>query len=327
MNKKILALSLLLVLAAAYITSVSIVKAQGNGEWIKHYTVTDESTGKVIIDKDFTTGATTGSGEILENEELKVTVTIPFTINNPSAILTLGTSMAHSSLQQNMYWQVESTNYTIGAFDPNSRSITFAENGGTLVIDCYGQVQTSGVQETAPNGVTLDIPRPIYLIMLQDPTGAMIDYVQLNVTDANIDNYLTQLSQSEAQLASYQSSGIDPGYIALYASVIAESQTLEGQGFATSATSVLKGLYVSSPPPSATSQALFLPVAGVLAAVAVVFAFLFLRIRGRISYFQLVVEEQIKDLEGLTLRASKIDRTMSSSLDSIKDRLMRLVGA
>jgi hypothetical protein len=49
-------------------------------------------------------------------------------------------------------------------------------------------------------------------------------------------------------------------------------------------------------------------------------------VRGKASYFQLVVEDQIKDLEGLTLRISKIDRASSSSLESVKDRLKRLVG-
>ena len=73
-------------------------------------------------------------------------------------------------------------------------------------------------------------------------------------------------------------------------------------------------------------QALFIPVAVVLAAVAVVFAFLFLRIRGKVSYFQLVVEDQIKDLEGLSMRISRIDRAASSNLESVKDRLKRLVG-
>ena len=72
---------------------------------------------------------------------------------------------------------------------------------------------------------------------------------------------------------------------------------------------MLNGLNVNAPP-SATSQALFLPVAGVLAVVAAIFAFLFIRIRGKVSYFQLVVEDQIKDLEGLTMRASKIDQNI-----------------
>jgi hypothetical protein len=56
-------------------------------------------------------------------------------------------------------------------------------------------------------------------------------------------------------------------------------------------------------------EALFLPIVGATAAIAVIFVVLFMRNRGKLSYFQLVVEDQIKDLEGLTLRASKIDRT------------------
>ena len=326
LNKKILALSLLLVLTAVYVTSASTAKAVGNGEWITRYTVTDQNTGKVVLNKDFQAGTTSGNGELLEGEELKVVVTINIAVNNPSAVLRLGTSMQHSGLQQNMYWQTESMNYSIGSFDPNQRSITFSENAGTLVIDCYGQVPSGRVQETAPNGVTLDIPRPLSLVMLQDPTGTILDQVQLNITDAVIDQYLNLLSQKEASLESLQSSGVDPGFIAIYTNVINASQVLESQGFASTGISMLNGLNVATPP-SATMQGLFLPVAGVLAAVAVVFAFMFLRIRGKISYFQLVVEEQIKDLEGLTLRASKIDRTMSSSLDSVKERLMRLVGA
>jgi hypothetical protein len=60
--------------------------------------------------------------------------------------------------------------------------------------------------------------------------------------------------------------------------------------------------------------------------LVVVAGFLFLRARGKVKYVLLVLEDQIKDLEGLTLRASKLDRTIASSLDSVKDRLKSLVG-
>ena len=89
---------------------------------------------------------------------------------------------------------------------------------------------------------------------------------------------------------------------------------------------MLNGLNVANEPMSSTTQALFIPVIVVLAALAVVFVVMFLRVRGKVSYFQLVVEDQIKDLEGLTIRASKIDRAMSANLESVKDRLKRLVG-
>jgi hypothetical protein len=89
---------------------------------------------------------------------------------------------------------------------------------------------------------------------------------------------------------------------------------------------MLNDLNSANAPPSSTAQALFIPLIAVVAVVAVLFAFLWFRVRGKVSYFQLVVEDQIKDLEGMTLRISKIDRAMSANLESVKDRLKRLVG-
>ena len=327
MNKKILALSLLLVLTAMYITSVSTVKAQavGTGQWITNYKIVDASTHEIILNKDFQAGTTSGSGQIFEGEELEVTVTINIAVSNPSTELTLGTSMQHSALQSNMYWELGSTNYSLGNFNPNQRSISFPQNQGTLEISCFGLTQTGVVEKQAPVGITLNVPTPLLLILLQDPAGNILDEVTPNIINAQIADYLNNLSQRESSLKSLQNSGVDSGFTDIYANVINESEALNSQGFTAGAISMLNGLNVSAPP-SATSQALFLPVAGVLAVVAVVFVVMFLRVRGKISYLQLVVEDQIKDLEGLTLRASKIDRTMSSNLESVKDRLKRLVG-
>ena len=44
--------------------------------------------------------------------------------------------------------------------------------------------------------------------------------------------------------------------------------------------------------------------------MAVIAVFLFMKARGRSSYYSLVVEDQIKDLEGLTMRA-RVDRFLS----------------
>jgi hypothetical protein len=53
---------------------------------------------------------------------------------------------------------------------------------------------------------------------------------------------------------------------------------------------------------------------------------MFLRGRGKIQYVTMVLEDQIRDLEGLTLRASRVDRSISTSLESVKDRLKSVVG-
>ncbi len=327
LNKKILALSLLLVLTIVCIASVSNVKAQTNtttGQWITQYTIADANTHSVILQKD-QTGTITSSGYISEGAELEVTATINIAVNNPSSDLTLGTSMQHSGLQGNYYWEAQSTNYSLGTFDPNQRSFSFPQTQGTLVISCFGQIPTGKVEQPGPNGITLHIPTPFNLVTLSDPSGSVLDQVSVNITDSVINQYQVLLNTKEASLKNLQSSGVDPGFISIYQSVITASQAMEGQGFADAAITMLNGLNVTSPP-SAGTQALFLPVAGVLAALAAVFAFLFFRVRGKVSYFQLVVEDQIKDLEGLTLRVSKIDRTVSSNLESVKDRLKRLVG-
>lgn len=330
MNKKILALSLLIVLMSIYLTSISVsqVKAQTTTTqsdiWITQFTIADASTGATILTQNTVTGASSGNGQISQNEELEVTATIDVPVSGPGD-LSLGTSMLHSALQSNMYWQLDTQSYSLGSFNPNSASISFPETAGTFQISCYGLIPNNIVQQQAPNGIILDIPTPISLVMLKDPSGNILDQIKENVTDANIDNYLNLLSQKQASLKSLQSSGVDPGYISIYSSVISSSEALEGQGFASEAITMLNGLNVSAPP-SAGMATLYLVIAAVVAVIAVVFAFMFLRIRGKISYFQLVVEDQIKDLEGLTLRVQRIDRTASSSLESVKDRLKRLVG-
>ena len=63
----------------------------------------------------------------------------------------------------------------------------------------------------------------------------------------------------------------------------------------------------------------------VLAIAVVATTFLFIRARGRSGYILSVIEDQIKDLEGLTLRASKIDKNISSRLESMKERLKKLI--
>jgi len=330
MDKKILALSLLLILTTMFITSISVstVKAQtvGTGQWITKYTITDASSGVNLLTKDIATGKTSGTLDITEGENVVVTATINIGVSNPSTDLTLGTSMQHSTLQPNMYWELVSTNYSLGSFDPNSRSFSFPEAAGTFVISCYGVTPTGVVEQTTPNGLTLNIPTPCDMILLTDPTGTVLDEIAPNIINAAIYNYLGALSTQESTLKSLKSSGVASGYVAIYANVINESEALEAEGFTAGAMSLLNGLSSAGAPPSSTTQALFIPVAVVLAVIAAVFAFMFIRLRGKVSYFQLVVEDQIKDLEGLTLRASKIDRTMSSNLESVKDRLKRLVG-
>jgi len=324
MKTKILAIGVFVLLASVYLMSISTTfAAVGEGEWITKYRVEDSKTGQLIMSKDFVTGATV-DGSIIEGAELTVTVTIEIGISNPSSTLQLSTEMSHSSLEDR-FWQLDSQDYDLTNYNPNSQSVRFSQQKGTLEMTCYGKIPTGIVKETI-DGVTLHKPIPISLIELAVPNGEVLDAVQPNVTDAKVDEYLNLLEQKEEKLQSLSGSGVDPGYVEVFGNVVAQAKVIGDAGFADNAIALLDGLSVANEPASNVLQMLFLPVMVVFGVVAVLFAFLFMRNRGKVGYFKLVIEDQIKDLEGLTLRASKIDRTISSNLASIEDRLKRLVG-
>jgi hypothetical protein len=324
MKTKLLAICVFMLLASVYFVSISTTfAAVGEGDWITKYRIVDATTGNLILDKDFTTGATSGSGQISNGEALRVTATINIGTNNPSSSLTLSTAMQHSSTLDH-YWEHDASDgYSLGSYNPNAATFSFSQVAGTLIISCIGVA--SGQVTTTVDGITLHKSIPISLISLKDPSGTVLDAINPNITDAAINEYNTKLKAKQDALAGYAGSGADPGYVEIYQNVITQSKVVADQGLTDNAVAMLDSLDVS-PPAGALLQILFLPLIVVFAVVAVLFAFLFMRNRGKVGYFRLVIEDQIKDLEGLTLRASKIDRTISSNLASIEDRLKRLVG-
>ncbi len=316
MNKKILAISLVLLLTTIYVSSVSFspVKAQG-GSWITSYQIYDYTTKSLLVNYDSSKGVNQTLGPISPGQQIYCTFTVNV-FTGGSGDLSLSTSLRQ--LLQGEYWQLVTQNYTLGnVFNPNSNHAQFAWVQGTFTMTVYGIVPT-------PSSTTGEAP--VYVVSLYGPDGSLLSQITAYSTSAGMASFLTLYSQKNANLNSLISSGVNSGYIQLYTSVLNESQAVANAGDVTDATAMLNDLNSANAPPSSTAQALFLPLIAVVAVVAVVFAFLWFRVRGKVSYFQLVVEDQIKDLEGLTLRISKIDRAMSANLESVKDRLKRLVG-
>jgi hypothetical protein len=318
LKNKILALSLLLLLATVMIMSVSPpVKAVGEGQWITAYTIQDAATNATLVDFNINTGKNQTLSPVIPGAEIKVIFTINvFTTGAGNLKLTSG--LQKSTTHTSSYWELISQDYDLGtAYNPNSANAEFKWTVGTFTMALYGRVPLSAT----------DTAKLISVVSLYSAAGgAPIDQINVFATTAHLAEYQTLYNQQAEKLQSLQSGGVAQGYIEIYTNVLKASQAEAAKGNVDSAITLLNALNVSNEPVSSTVEALFLPIAGVLAAVAVIFVILFLRVRGKVSYFQLVVEDQIKDLEGLTLRAAKIDRTMSSSLESVKDRLKRLVG-
>ncbi len=316
MKNKILALSLLIILTTMMIVSFSPVKAVGEGQWITTYTIED-SSGQLLVQYDPTTNTTNTLAPVIPGSDIKVTFTINIVALGADT-LRLTTSLQKSTSNPSGYWSLQSSTYDMGStYNPASQSTTFKWSSGTFDMVLYGKVPTS----------TSTVEQTVKVVSLYGGSGGTaLDQIIVQATSAGLANFNVLYNQQQTKLNKLISDGVSQGYIDIFTNVLNASRTIANAGDVTNAIALLNGLNTANAPVSSTMESLFLPIVGIVAALAVIFAVLFLRVRGKVSYFQLVVEDQIKDLEGLTLRASKIDRAMSSSLESVKDRLKRLVG-
>jgi hypothetical protein len=317
LRTKIVVLSLVLLLISVFLVSipVSFVGAVGEGQWFTSYTIYDNNSNQVLVQYDSSTGLNQTLSPVIPGSDVKVT----FTVNvfaAGSGDLKLQTGMG--KLLSDRYWELVTQDYALGNdFNPNANPAQFSWTIGTFTMTVYGKIPTSTSQSGAP----------VNLVSLFGPTGGVaIDQISIQATTALMTQFQTLYNQKEAHLKSLKSSGIEQGYIDIYSNVLNASQTEANAGYVSSAIALLNGLTGVNEPVSSTMTFVYIPLIIVLAVISALFAVLFLRVRGKVSYFQLVVEDQIKDLEGLTLRASKIDRAMSSNLESVKERLKRIVG-
>ena len=224
--------------------------------------------------------------------------------------------MVHSNLEDT-YWELVTQDYELIAYNPNSQEVQFYQVSGELTMKLYGKV---------PVTVAQDIPVQYRLVTLYGPAGETLDLIEVKVVTAEMSEYETFFLEKEDELLSLKESGVAPGYIELYENVLNESRVQADLGYAESAIAMLNTLDVDDVPAYSTVEGLFLPAVGGLVAVVVILGVLFIRGRGKMQYVVMVLEDQIRDLEGLTLRASRVDRTISTSLESVKDRLKSIVG-
>jgi len=315
MSKKISALSIILLLVTISLTSLSLSSAAvstNDSQWITDYTIYDATTNELLVQHDASTNETQTLSPVLPGAEIRITFTVNV-IASGEGDLSLRTGLSKPSTGS--YWTYSDENYDLGSqFKPNTAQTSFNWVEGEFEITLNGVVPS-----------TTSSSKSITAVTLAGPSGSSLDTIKILATSAGMGNFLTLLNQKEDELASLKANGVDTGYTEMYANVLTIAQAVAEGGDVENAIALLNGVGKNAPAGS-TMQMLFIPLVAVTAVIAVLFVVLFLRTRSRISYYQLVVEDQIKDLEGLTLRAAKIDRVMSANLDSVKDRLKRLVG-
>jgi uncharacterized protein involved in high-affinity Fe2+ transport len=317
MTKKVLAISIILLLTTLCLTSIPISSAASSSvsdnQWITDYTISDATTQELLVRYDASTNKTQTFSPVLPGAGISITFTVNV-IASGEGDLTLRSGLSKPS--SGTYWEYSDTEYDLGSsFKPNSAQTNFDWVEGTFEITLNGVVPS-----------TTSAAKTITAVTLAGPSGSTLDTIKITATSAGMGNFQSLLNDKEKELDRLIADGVSSGYTDMYQNVLDVAQAVALGGDTENAIALLQGLDGSSAPAGSFMQTAFYPIVGVTAAIAVLFLVLFLRTRSKVSYFQLVVEDQVKDLEGLTLRAAKIDRAMSANLDSIKDRLKRLVG-
>jgi hypothetical protein len=316
-NRKLVAISIVVLLITSLSLTVipSATAASSSGGWITSYTIADADTGKTLVEYDAATDTNQTLAAVIPGESITITFTVNIVAGGDGNLkLASGLSKPASGV----YWEISSdSDYDLGSdFTPNSANAQFNWVEGEFTMTLYGTVPSS----------TSTTAKTVNALTLSGPSGTVLQRITIKPTSAGMSDFLTLLNEKEDTLQSLKDSGVDQGFIEIYENVLTNAQAVADAGDSENAMALLEGLDTSTTPASSAMQMLFIPIVAVTAVLAVIFLVMFMRVRGKISYFQLVVEDQIKDLEGLTMRAAKIDRAMSSNLESVKERLKRLVG-
>ena len=122
-------------------TQISFTQAIGEGEWISKYRVEDLSSGQLLQEVDFEDNINTKYASIFAGSEVNVTFTVELATTASFAKLNLRTNLQHSNLQQ-LYWELQSQDYVLLDYNPNSLNVEFNQVRGTLELSLYGKIPT-----------------------------------------------------------------------------------------------------------------------------------------------------------------------------------------
>ena len=292
--------------------------------WIEDYTLRNYSTGQTVLEWDSVTGDLLQNAPVLAGDEYIITFTLNVRQTVDNAVLELTLTSFMDKMSEEYYWDIETPSFPeTDDFNPASRTINLHHIEGVYVISGVGRIATDSTVFTT-EGVTLHRPIDLTLVNLDGPIGTEYDLISINVIDSAIDDYRFLLGQKEAELQDYIERDVDPAYIQLYENFVALAEEEARVGLVNSATNLLVNLEVEAPPvqtgPSFMEK-YFIPVVGGLFVVSVLGVFMFIRTNSRLGFIKMIIEDQIREMEAIQSRASRIDRTLAQRLDEINDRL------
>ncbi|MCW4049838.1 MAG: hypothetical protein NWE89_08890 [Candidatus Bathyarchaeota archaeon] len=292
--------------------------------WIEEFTMKNYATNQMVLAWQSDTGQLLQNAPVLAGDEYILTFTLNVRQTVDNAVLELILSNSIEKQSEEVFWEIETIDLPLtDDFNPSERRIMFNHTMGVYEISIIGKIDKD---LTTSAGTTVALHRPVDLtiLMLIGPADSIYDEIEIHVIDSKIDDYQFILSQKEVELQDYIESDVDPAYIQLYENFVALAKDEAEFGLVDSAMDLLNTLEVEAPPiqtgPS-FQEKYFIPAVGGLLVLFILSLVLFMRTRTRAGFITMIMEDQIRELEALQSRASRIDRNLALRLQEINDRL------
>jgi hypothetical protein len=313
-------------MVALLLTPAFALEGADDTHWIEEYQIKDLTTGRLVLSRDVVEDTLIQNAPVFAGEEYNLTLKINVRQNIPFAVLTLSLSTnLYKPTVEDVFWDIHTLEMDLTEdYNPTERTIRFSQNQGVYYVSVFCLIKNDITMPSSSQGVTIHRPVDLKILRLIGPDETELDSITVNVIDSRIDDYNILLSQKEGELTDYRTSNVDPAYIELFEKFVELAKDEAQLGLVDSAIELLNTLKVEAPPVStgpSWMEQYFLPAVGGLTILSVLCVALFLKTRSRLGFVTMIVEDQIREMEALQTRASRIDRNLAQRLNEINERL------
>ena len=234
----------------------------------------------------------------------------------------LTTSMEKSG---NSFWTLNNNYQGVdtSVWTPGSQSITFQAVEGTAQFTLDGKIPGSITEKDV-----IDMDKTVHALELVPILVMSLDSMEIldertyTITDQTIISYDALL---QSKLEKLDSISMEGKYNSLALEIVSEAEYLTTFGLYDDAIKLLNTIPDSDYPAPPSTTTLFIIASVILGITTIAFALLFIRTRSSSSYMSSSVSEKADKLDLLLIKASRIDKSLSDDLETIKRELKELV--
>ena len=279
-----------------------------------------------VVIKDFETGLEVSASEPLvagSTYNVSLTIVVPYTAN---LMLSVSTGLERVGPQ---YWYVIEDsagmiNYSV--WNPSENELVFLAKQGVLSVMLVGKVPSDACVVSYPQlDLELHLKRDITVVKLSIVEGSIIDWIKHQVVDSDILSFEETLSQKKQVLESVEDKAVEE-YLSLANGIVNLAESFAEKGNIQLASTLLELIPSSAEDiplkPIKPLHEVAMPfIAIVLAAAFAGAILLWKRTGSQLDYVKSITREQVRNLEALLVRASRVDRALASELEALKRRL------